>query len=202
MRRRRHLVPVFFTALASFCLFVWARPAAARPAYIVTLSFAGNAVCEVAYNPCPSDFGPVTGTFSVDSGSDTIVGAWSFSTPFGTISSSQPVEGANMFVAAGLDILDFASISNNVLTFMELDFAQTAIPGEGSFVSSSTTTFYFSSLVQAPPTLSTLFDFYDVTSGADSVVSVVTTPEPSTLLLLGTGLLGLFPVIRSRFARP
>ena len=73
---------------------------------ILTLGFAGTVTC---YAPTCSSFasGPLTGTYSLDVTAQAIVGAWSFTTPFGVISSSDTGSYAKIVTSAGYIGADF-----------------------------------------------------------------------------------------------
>jgi hypothetical protein len=71
------------------CLILLAGLAASAKAdTIITLQFTGTATCG---DPTCSAFGsgPLTGIYNLDVTKQAIVGTWSFSTPFGIISSTQ-----------------------------------------------------------------------------------------------------------------
>jgi hypothetical protein len=183
----------FVIAAGILCLLFCSGTASADSADVVTLDFVGSGIC--ALGTC--------GTGTPDTSS--VVGPWSFSTPFGNISSTDPGAYAGLGESesippdpvfhesppGGYDLLYFGDGSDDV----QLGFAD---PNDyfGSItpaVQSGPVTFIFSDALELNGTA--LPDIFDITSG-----TATPAPEPSSLILLGIGLLGL-PLLRVRLAR-
>lgn len=188
-------------AAGVLCLLICSGMASADSADVVTLDFVGSGIC--ALGTCGTGT-TVVGTYSFDPDTSSVVGPWSFSTPFGDISSTDPGAYAGLGESesippdpvfhdsppGGYDLLYFGDGRDDV----QLGFAD---PNDyfGSItpsVQSGPVTFIFSDALELNGT--GLPDIFDITSG-----TATPTPEPSSLILLGIGLLGL-PVLRRRLA--
>lgn len=156
---------------------------------VVTLSFSG---CTTASCTTPDITG--TYTFDPDAGS---IGDWSFTTPFGAFPGS----------CSGMpsSFCTNTSNPNYAGTFQLLDFVngnlglQLAFNGANGFDGSLITTALTSNGSADPSMLANLSsgDILYLLSGSSSVVAVAT-PEPSSIAMLGLGLLGLFILRRRR----
>ncbi len=82
----------------SCLLLVICLAAPAKADQIINLSVAGTVTCNSS--TCGVS-GPLSGAYSLDVTTQTIVGPWSFSTPFGTFSSSEAGAFANLTYSAG-----------------------------------------------------------------------------------------------------
>lgn len=192
-----------YALVAAFaCLFSCPASVFADSADVVTLDLTGTGYCQTGPGLGSCSGITVTGTYSFDPDTSSIVGPWSFSTAFGTFSSSGPGAYTNVTESAtfppapngidwpsGYNVLEFLTDDGGVL----LGFAD---PQEfygpiAAPITVGNTTFVFSAAVEGPPPTPTAI--LNLTSG---IATPVGAPEPSALSLLAGGLLGLVLVRR------
>lgn len=182
----------YILAALVLCAFFVPRPAAADEIYSVT--FAGTGTC--ATGTCNGS--SVTGTYlwDVTTNSPASSGTWSFDTPIGDFSgiggpSAEP-SGDVTGDQSGFNLLDF--ISGSVTDGIQLGFS-----GNSSFDGTLAPTDGLGNVLSVAATLPDASNIFDLTSGT-AVGTLVTTPEPSALFLLGLGFLALYIIRRKHFA--
>jgi hypothetical protein len=157
------------------------------------LEFTGTATCLTGeftfdFPECsPGSSGPVTGNYFLDVNEQTIVGPWSFTTPFGSFSSGD--SGAIGEVFDGVMNLgvsyDFGQFEEETATFnqvLALAFTNT------SEVGAITTIGVLSEICQSVPGSNPPGCEPDVAvAGATALIS--STPEPSSIAFHGIGIL-------------
>ena len=90
----------WMSCLAPSCLLAIGLSPGAKADLIENLSFTGTATCTDSV--CSSfGSGPVSGTYTLDVTAQTIVGSWSFTTPWAVISSGAVGAGANVAMRLG-----------------------------------------------------------------------------------------------------
>lgn len=176
--------------LVLYCLTLTvflAASAKADSVDIENLVFTGTATCTAA--SCASfGSGPLTGTYSLDVDTQTIVGPWSFSTPFGVISSTDAGALGTVVGSAGIGVPGLIGVlfDENVPPFFE--FVSFLFPSTNSqqLGALDNSTITFSDACYSIPGSTGCFPGYVVTGS-----TALATPEPSTLILLGSGIIGL-----------
>ena len=175
---------ICFFGVVLVWLFGFSRPAAADNIVTVNVTATtgpcGGANCG-GYYAAGILTSTVTGTFSFDETTQQIVGPWSFSsTVIGGFDSSDNAFGGATFLAGQPVPFEFWLNGGDEYR-VGLDWnPDTLGPLLGGYMELNGGSWVF-------------------TSGEATVVS--STPEPASLLLLGTGLLAFTPVVRRRFRR-
>jgi hypothetical protein len=155
---------------------------------VESLSFTGTATCTDSF--CTSyGSGSLTGAWSLDLTTNTIVGQWSFSTPFGVLSSTAAGSSAHTISSspAGggvpVDGSYFQLSAGTVFDWVALSFPTTDPQQLGAV---STTGL---SLACVP--FGTGFCYPDYVITGTSILTPPSAPEPAPLGLLAIALLGL-----------
>lgn len=177
--------------MALSCLLLMAVSVKADTADIENLVFTGTATCFLA--SCAGfGSGPLTGTYSLDVDTQTIVGPWSFSTPFGTIASTDTGASAPISSVPGTSDIGPAfqevTTSPNFFEFVFLLFPSTNLQEIGPLA----TDIHSDACYNLPgPALA-------CTAGYVVTGSTTFAPEPSSLFLLCTGLFGMLGAVRRK----
>jgi PEP-CTERM motif len=187
---------VYMLAAVAFCILFLPRPAAADNTDIVSVTFSGTS-CMVSGSTCTGS-DAVSGTYSIDEDTDSVVGPWSFTTPLGTISGTgggPPASSTTQGFPAGSNLFDFMAFSGNTaVSGVQLDFDGF----DGTLITGPDTTKYLPNIAAYPPSLFENFETGETFDFLSGSASVVATPEPSSIALLGLGLFGLFILRRKR----
>lgn len=160
------------------------------------LSFTGTTTCNFNVNQECSPVGghgAITGNYTLDITTDTIVGAWSFTTIYGDISSSDafPFAHAGTFTFASV-LYDSADFQISPLETLGLAFTAPNLDQLGTVAGNG-----LSSICQNVSTNGCAPDLN--IAGSTTLVSTVVTPEPSSFALMSTALLAFAFVARKRF---
>jgi hypothetical protein len=193
------------SALVPGILLALAVAASAQADIVENLGFTGTATCLYPTDCSASGNGPVVGAYSFDVTTQTVVGPWSFSTPFGLISSSDTGASASTnttFFGNGLNNTEFQELNFTpfFFEFVNLAFPTTDPQDLGAVVTGDFATggVYgsagctnipggFSSEPGSPASPACSVDYQ--VSGATTQTNV--TPEPSLTVLVGIGMLAL-----------
>jgi hypothetical protein len=188
------VLPTISAMLLGVGLLLLAAPDRIQADSTATYNFSGTLLQAVNGNAS------VTGQFTLDL-TNPAVTAFDFTTPVETISSSgtSPVWTPTLYT--------FTALNPN-LNFVDLVFIPGSLNPPDAFILIFQTTLsafdpstFYTGVVTLPggPTYSVL----DCEHGCNGYGStfVIPTPEPSSLLVLGYGLLGLAPLLRLRFNR-
>jgi hypothetical protein len=203
-----HSLSKFIPMAMSFLLLTICLAASAKADTIENLDFTGTATCNTGFvfQECSAGSGGlVTGNYSLDVTTQTIVGAWSFTTPYGVLSSN--MIGASTFVSQltlvnGLDDEASFEILTNSPKFLEVLSLVWAHPNptEIGAIFSPAFPFAGSGMCQNIPGQSGPSCEPDVSLTGMTALAPSPTPEPGTssLMLIGIGLL---LVMRKRIAQ-
>jgi len=195
--------PIRVTSLKRLILMVFLT-AAAKADLIETVAFTGTATCQAPYPECSSfPTGPLTGTYNLDVTTQTIFGPWSFSTPFGSFSWTDT--GASAAISDQLgDIVPSFQVQTQTPLFLEA--VAFLFPGTdpqllGGLDTGNIVPSYACANIPGGSGGNAACDPAYVVTGSNSLVSSTTTPEPSSVILLGIGILCLLVLSRRRLTR-
>ncbi len=180
------------STVLSYLLLMIGLMASAKADTIEILSFDGYATCDDSF--CTSfGSGSVSGTYDLDITNQTIVGAWSFSTPLGIISSSGT--GAD-----GSVVDRFGDINPGFALTTPFEFIQFFFPAaDTQEIGALATNINSNACTPITGEFACHPDY--IVTGVNQITGTITTPEPSSLIFLVVAMLAVlgFSLKKSSF---